>query len=138
MRDLAADVRAYLEAQSLVGQGTNWPSTIGGFNDESDRLVQIAEDAGPAPEVYAASGMGDAARAFPTVLVTVRGEPHQRTETRSQAAAIYDALHSLGGTVGSSEYMQVRARASAFALVYDDRRRPRYSMSYQAAAAAVA
>lgn len=139
MNDFAADVETYLEAQGLIGSATIWPSTIGGFHDETDRLVQIAEDSGPAPEVHAAQGLGSSAAAYPTVLVTVRGVPHERTETRDQAVAIYDALHSLAGaTLGSARYIQIRARSSEFVRVYDDRLRPRYSMSYQATAAAVA
>lgn len=138
MKDFAADVQAYLEVQGLVGQGTLWPSTIGAFHDETDRLVQIAEDSGPEPEVHASTGMGDSAATFPTIVVTVRGEPHERTETRDRAASIYDALHSLSGpTLGSTLYIQLRARSSEFARVYDDQRRPRYSMTYQATAAAV-
>jgi hypothetical protein len=144
MRDLAADVQAYLEAEGLVDGTTDWPSTRGALYDEGadgqvDQIVQIAEDVGPAPEVHAAEGAGSEALTFPSVLVTVRGLPFDRDSARAKAAAIYEALHSLSGvTLGNGTYMQVRARSSEFARVFDKRSRPRFSMSYLATAAAVA
>lgn len=139
MNDLAADVQTYLAAQGLVDGTTSWPSTLGQLHDESDRLVQIAEDVGDAPEVHASEGLGSAAFVRPAVLITVRGAPHERTEARAKAAAIYDELHALlDATLDADTYLQIRARSSEFARVYDDRMRPRYSMGYMATAAAVA
>jgi hypothetical protein len=137
-------MQAYLAAAGLVDGDTGWPSTRGALYDETgsgqvDQIVQIAEDVGPAPEVHAAEGVGSAALVFPAILVTVRGLPNDRDGARVKAAAIYEALHSLSGvTLGNGIYMQVRARSSEFARVFDARSRPRFSMSYLATAAAVA
>jgi hypothetical protein len=138
--DLAADVQSYLIAEGLVDGATGWPSTRGRVHDETERLVAVASDVGPAPEAHAAEGLGSAALTIPSVQVRVRGAAADtRDEINTKARAIYDALHSLQGeTLGSTAYMQIAARASAFAEFYDDRERLNLTMSYLAYAAAVA
>lgn len=144
MRDMPQDVQSYLVAQGLVVDGqasddNDWSSTRGGGFDEIDRLVTITEDGGPTPQVPASSGLGSGALGFPGVQVRVRGRANERDTARTKAAAIYDALHGLSGaTLGSAAYMLVHARTSEFALFYDERSRPNYTMSYQATVAQVA
>lgn len=139
MIDLAADVQAYLIAQGHVDGSTGWPSTRGALHDESDQMVQIATDIGPPPELPASEGLGSAALTHPAALVTVRGKAYKRDAAQAKAAEIHDALNGLlGATLGSTEYLNVRAAGSQFAQVFDDKARPRFSMSYRALAAAVA
>jgi len=138
--DLAADVQSYLEDSGLVDGTTGWPSTRGRVHDESERLVAVASDVGPTPEVHADEGLGSAALTMPTVQVRVRGSAADaRDDVYAKARAIYDALQSLSGaTLGAATYMQISARASSFAEFYDDRERLNLTMSYLATAVAVA
>jgi len=106
MADAVTDVQTFLQGQGLVDGSTDWPSIRRKMHDESDRLVMIAEDGGPRPEMPASSGVGSAAVYMLGVLVTVRGLPDESDPAADQAEQIRRALHGERDVViGSRTYI---------------------------------
>jgi hypothetical protein len=133
------DVQAYLEAHALAGSGTGWDVLRRAQLDPKqgtqlpigDQLVVLTEDGGQPPEIPSADGIGDSAEADVGVQVLVRGGAYDSDATRDKAEAIRSALHGLlGGAVGATTYLRVRALTpEPVFLGFDDRGRPRHSVS---------
>lgn len=125
------DVIAYLDAQGVLDGSTGWPSSPRLVHDDSDRLVTIAEDAGPAPEL--AGGSFDGASKFEGVRVVVRGAPFEGDLAAARAVLIRDALHGLTATaLGSTTYEGVWSLTSSPAWIgYDGNSRPEFSLSFR-------
>jgi hypothetical protein len=123
-----ADVRAYLEAESLVGG--DWPAVERRMHDATDQLVVISEDGGPPPEI----GRIDDTAALVTlgVLVTIRGAPWDAVSAQAQADLILTAFHGLTGEViGSTEYIGVVALTAepVFAGFEEQTNRPLFTVA---------
>lgn len=127
------DVRAYLVAQSLVEGVTGWPCVLRRVLDDSDQLVVITEDGGPAPEFPAASGIGSQAIEDIGVQVYVRADKWDGNSGAAKAQAILDALHGLKyATVGTRQYIRVKALTpEPIFLGFDDTGRPEHTVAFR-------
>jgi len=131
---VVADVQEYLAALDIVDGSSEWPSVRRRVHDNSNQLVVITEDGGPAAETPADAGIGLAAFGFPQVQCRVRGEPWDGDSSHAKAEEIRDALHGLQGPVmGSTQYIMVTALTSGpVFLGFDDKGRPEHTISFQA------
>lgn len=127
------DVQTYLEAESLIGGGTGWPSSQRLMHDDSDRLVVISEDGGSSPELGAAEGVGEVPEADVGVHFMVRAAPMDSEASFGQALAILSALHGLKhASIGGQTYIRARAVTGEPIFVgYDDRRRPIHTVAFR-------
>lgn len=129
------DVQMFLSENGITDGSTDWPSVLRMMHDESDRLVVITEDGGPAPELPAAAGVGDSALADVGVRIVTRGSIDEIEEAQAKAQEIFDALHGqLNTTLGYTPYLRVRAfNAHPYFVQWDDRRRPVFSSAFRLA-----
>jgi len=126
-----ADVIAYLAATGLVDGSTSWTSSPRLVHDEVDRLVVVAEDGGPAPEL--GGGSFDGPIRTEGVRVVVRGSCYEGDAAAAKATEIRDALHGLAGeTLGATRYEGVWAMTSAPVWIgFDENRRPEFSTGFR-------
>lgn len=127
-----SDVQTYLEAQDIIGGSTGWTSVRRRMHEAADKMVVLTEDGGAAPEIQAATGLGDAALKDPGVQIMVRAEEWDGDAALAKAQAIFDALHGLSGTVGSGSYLRIKAMTSEPLFAgYDDRGRPIHTIAFR-------
>ena len=132
---VVSDVQSYLETQGLIGGSTGWASIRRRILDgggDLDKIVSIKEDGGGgSPEIKASSGIGDAAIGKPGVLITVRAEANDGDASQAKAAAIFSALHSQSGSIGSGSYLVIQARTPEPVFVgFDERQRPLHTIGF--------
>jgi len=133
------DVQSYLEDQGLTDGSTEWKSLRRNRQDKQDRIVVITEDGGPEPEIYKATGIGDAAVRDSGAQILVRAERLNGDEAYEKAKEIYDALHGLTATtLGETEYIRVVALTSEPAVLQDENERPLITWAYRLMALASA
>ena len=136
---VVSDVQDYLEEEGLVDGSTEWQSLRRNRQDKQDKIVVITEDGGPEPEIYKATGIGDAAVRDSGVQILVRAERLNGDAAQEQAQAIYDALHGLTDTtLGETEYIRVVALTSEPSFLQDENERPLVTWAYRLMALASA
>lgn len=131
--DALLDLQNYLEAEGIAGESTAWGLVRGGFHDDQDQVVAIVDDGGLAPEIGAASGIGDESTRDPSVQFMVRGAPYDRDASQGKAEEIFEALHGLlGVTLGSTYFYRIAANtASPIFAGRDENNRPIHTISFR-------
>jgi len=126
------DVQSYLVSEGVVDGSTDWPSVRRNRHDDSDRLVVITEDGGPAPQIARDEGIGDAAVKDCGVHILVRAERQNGDAAYEKAREIMDALHGLAGEeLGSTEYIRVMALTSEPVFLRDETERPLFTIAFR-------
>lgn len=130
---LVNDLQTYLQAQGLVDGDTEWVSTRHQPHDGQDRLVTIAADGGPSPEVGASQGLGSAAARTPGVQVRCRAEAGNGDAAETKAREILDQLAGRTGvTMDETYYWGIEAVTSdPLPVGADDNNRPEFSISFR-------
>ncbi|MFP3947153.1 MAG: minor capsid protein [Longimicrobiales bacterium] len=130
---LVSDLQTYLAAQGIVDGDTDWVSTRHQPHDGQARLVTIAVDGGPAPEVGTSQGLGSAAARNPGVQVRCRGRAGKGDEAEAKAREILDHLHGRTGvTMDGTRYWGIEAVTSdPIEVGADDNNRPEFSISFR-------
>lgn len=127
------DVHAYLGDQDLAGDGTDWALVRRNEHDETDQMVIVTEDGGPAPEIAESTGIGDSALEDRGVQVRARSAPNDGDSSFSKARAVYDALHGKRKlTMNGNEYFRIVAlTAEPVAAGKDDNERWSHTISFR-------
>jgi hypothetical protein len=126
------DVQAFLVQEGIVDGDTVWPSVRRNLHDDSQRLVVITEDGGPAPQIARDEGLGDAAVKDSGAHILVRAERQNGDAAYAKAREIMDALHGLAGEVlGSTEYIRVVALTSEPVFLQDETERPLFTIAFR-------
>jgi len=129
------DVFDFLEYNGIANGSTGWTLVRRRMLETpaEDQLVMVSEDGGGGPEIPAEAGtLGDAAMYDIGVLVIVRAARWDGDASATKAQEIFDALHGQRFvTVGSTEYLRVRARTPEPIFVgFDDNGKPRHTISF--------
>jgi len=128
------DVFDFLETEGIAGGSTEWSllRRRSADVDVEDQLVVVTEDGGPAPEIPAEDGIGDAALYDVGVLVSVRASQWDSDASASKAQEIFAALHGQRNiTVGTVTYLRARARTPQPIFVgFDEEGRPTHTIAF--------
>lgn len=134
---LIGDLQSYLEDEGIAGGTTGWlllrRRVVDAADQSMDQLVVLTEDGGPAPEIGAGEGIGDAAVMDLSIHVLVRAAAWDGDASAAKVAEIEAALHGkLDVLIGSTRCLRVAAQAPQPVFIgFDDLGRPRHTQSFR-------